>query len=375
MFNRTARLATAAAVTAALGLSAAPAVALTASEYTVMIADFERTYGKDYVALGSQQARNRCIVPDEQQKTLNPALYDQQVKERLACETFMTKLVAEIRKDSAWTLAMDNALTVLGENYSFLPAIQLRAERRAAHIDSFRQQRWSVDMEKALGDLSKRDSDAKFVLDLARKVNRTRVETATWSPTVEQVLAPMVPYDSAAETMLKKKRADYLAQWQGKAWSPMMEQALAPMVKQFGLADARALLEAKRRAVLNAWINKDYSADMDAALSELAPYYPPAASVLAEKKLAASTPAKPTATTTKPAAPATTTPNTPATTTPGSVEPSDLTPAPGGSSDNSTSDEPGTSSLDGGGIAGIIAGVLALLGIAGTALYFAWFGI
>lgn len=365
-FSRLALTAATVATMTFSSLTIAPvASALTDSEYSVMIGDFERTYGKNYVAIGAQKARNRCIVPDTQQKTLNPSLYDQQVKERVACEGEMTRLVDTIRKEAGWSAAMDKVLTTLGETYSFVPAIQLRKERRAAHINAFRQQRWSVELEKQLSHLVPLDPDAKYVVDQARKVNRIRVEEAAWSLTVEAVLSPMMPYDSAASTMLKSKRNAYLAQWKQKDWSTMMETALKPMADQAGVPEAKALREAKRRELLNAWVNEAYSQEMESALSELATVYPAAATLLAEKragKTAAPDPKDPTTPTDESPAPA------PSPSDPDAKEP----PA---DTDVDLNPSTGSSEMNSGELAAAILVPLLLIAGGAAGLYFAWFGI
>ncbi|MDY3128144.1 MAG: hypothetical protein SOW59_08505 [Corynebacterium sp.] len=362
------RLFTAGICAAAITAAGVPvATALTPGEYTIMMDDFERTYGKNYVALGAQKSRNRCIVPDEQQKILNPPLYDMQTKERLACETQMTRLVDSVRTDSAWSPAMDAALTTLGTDYKFIPAIQLRQSRRDTHIDAWRQQPWSEKLEVSLGYLADRDNTAKFVLDLARKVNRTRVENSVWSPTVENVLAPMLKYDSEAETMLKAKRRTLLSEWAGKSWSPLMETVIGPMSNDFDNAEARKLLSDARKDVLRRWVDEPYSDAMNTQLGNLAEFYPTARTLLEDKKREADT-GQP--------APERSYDGVDAVTPPAPVTEPDKTettaqPAP----QPAPQEAPSGGESSGGSIGGIIAAVIALLGIGGTALYFAWFGI
>lgn len=369
----------AASVASGLAVIPAPAHALTSTQYTLMVDEFERTYGRHYVAIGSTTERNRCVVPDDQLKILNPSLYDQQIKERVACEQAMTQLVEDIRQDPTWSPALDETLTVFGQRYEFLPAIQLREQRRARQVDSFRQHRWSVAMEQGLGELARVDNGARFVLELARKNNRTRVEDADWSATVEQVLAPMVAYDDAAKSLLDAKRQAYLAQWEDKEWSELMEQVLAPMATRYAIAQARALLDAKRKEALGIWVDQDYSDEMEKALSALAPFYPAAMTLLEDKKAAlveTSTPQTPALAPGEETPGPTPDPDKPEKPAgplippgPGESDPAPVPTPVAGSSAGPSND------LGAEGIAGIVFGVLAALGIAGTALYFAWFGI
>ena len=344
-------------------VAVAPALAISPSQYAVMIDDFERAHGVKSIGAGEQTPRNRCVVPDKNQQVLNPSLFEQQVKERASCEQAMNKIVESIRADKQWSQPMDQALSTLGERYGYTQAVQLREQRREALIESLRGSRWSEKLETTLAELAKQDKQAAYVLNQARETNLIRARELSWSATVEEILRPMMGYVPEAATLLRSKRQAYLAQWKDKPWSATMEKVVQPMVAQ-RVPEATALLEEKRRAALNTWIDQDYSADMDAALSTLGEYYPAALVVLKEKKPGAQ-PGDQTSSSSS-VAPA---PDT------GSASSSSSTPTPSSSpAAPSTPADAGSAQGDGTWWK-VLVGVLSFLAVAGTALYFAWFGI
>lgn len=344
-------------------VAVAPALAISPSQYAVMIDDFERAHGVKSIGAGEQTPRNRCVVPDKNQQVLNPSLFEQQVKERASCEQAMSKLVETIRADKQWSQPMDQALSTLGERYGYTQAVQLREQRREALIESLRGSRWSEKLETTLAELAKQDKQAAYVLNQARETNLIRARELSWSATVEEILRPMMSYVPEAATVLRSKRQAYLAQWNDKPWSATMEKVVQPMVAQ-RVPEATALLEEKRRAALNTWIDQDYSADMDAALSTLGEYYPAALVVLKEKKPGAQSGDQTSSSSSGAPAPDT-----------GSESSSSSTPTPWPlPAAPSAPADAGSAQGDGTWWKALI-GVLSFLGVAGTALYFAWFGI
>ncbi|WP_421629047.1 hypothetical protein [Corynebacterium pseudogenitalium] len=344
-------------------VAVAPALAISPSQYAVMIDDFERAHGVKSIGAGEQTPRNRCVVPDKNQQVLNPSLFEQQVKERASCEQAMNKIVESIRADKQWSQPMDQALSTLGERYGYTQAVQLREQRREALIESLRGSRWSEKLEKTLAELAKQDKQAAYVLNQARETNLIRARELSWSATVEEILRPMMGYVPEAATLLRAKRQAYLAQWKDKPWSATMEKVVEPMVAQ-RVPEATALLEEKRRAAVNVWIDQDYSAEMDAALSTLGEYYPAALVVLKEKKPGAQPGDQSSSSSSATPAPDT-----------GSASSSASTPTP--SSSSAAPSEPAdTGSAQGDGTWWkVLVGVLSFLAVSGTALYFAWFGI